>query len=105
MDQQIKFLVIANIIALAAFVLKELLSYFKDSTRENTKAIKELTETCGALAKDIGKLQTQMEYVHKDLTMIPEMKRDLDAAHEAIRELQVRCEMRHSKGSSHHESG
>ena len=85
--------------ALGLVVLKELWALFKDSTKENTKAIKELTESCSSLSRDISRLQIQMEYVHKDLSVIPELKRDIDAAHDAIRELQIK------NGLSHHRRG
>ena len=80
-------LIVANAIGVIFILIKEVWTFFKDSRKENTRAIKDLTKTCNALSHDITKLQVQMEYVHKDLSLIPEMKRDIDAAHVMIREI------------------
>lgn len=96
---EITKLIIANGLAIGFVLIREIWSMFKDDTKENTKAIKELTTTATNLSKDITKLQLQMEYVHRDLSLIPELKRDVDAAHIQLRKLtsQVR-DLQHHRG-------
>jgi hypothetical protein len=77
-------LLIANALAICVVIGKELWAMFKDSTKENTKAINKLTETCQDLSKDIVKLQTQMQFVDRDLSFLPEMRKHIENAHAKI---------------------
>lgn len=71
MDPSIRALIITNIAALAIFMLKEVYGLFKDSTKENTRAIRDLTNS-------LVKLQTQMDNVADDLKAIPELRSDIN---------------------------
>lgn len=62
----------------AGFLVKELFYTFKNSNKEHTKAIQENT-----LA--ITKLEVQLEHMTQKLSELPSIKKDVDAAHEAIR--------------------
>lgn len=67
----------------AAFLLKDIFLSFKNTGKEHTKAIQENT-----LA--ITKLEVQLEHTNHKLSEIPEMKKDIDSAHESIRALRER---------------
>ena len=63
-----------------AFLVKDIFLTFKSNQKEHTKAIQENT-----LA--ITKLEVQLEHTNQKLAEVPSMRKDIDAAHEAIRSL------------------
>lgn len=65
---------------IAGFLVKEVFYTLKNSNKEHTKAIQENT-----LA--ITKLEVQLEHTNQRLAELPTIKKDVDAAHEAIRYL------------------
>ena len=65
---------------LGVFLVKELWSLFKNSYKENTKALQETT-----LA--ITELKVELKHINEKLADMPKMKRDIDVAHELIRQL------------------
>lgn len=65
-----------------AFILKDVFLSFKSNQKEHTKAIQENT-----LA--ITKLEVQLDHTNQKLAEVPSMRKDIDAAHEAIRSLKA----------------
>lgn len=65
-----------------AFILKDVFLSFKSNQKEHTKAIQENT-----LA--ITKLEVQLDHTNQKLAEVPSMRKDIDAAHEAIRSLKT----------------
>lgn len=83
MDNQIKAIIVTNSIAIALILVRELFSVFKDTTRNNTKAVESLN-------KSIVELQVQMEYVHKDLKALPELREKILEMHDKVQSIQIR---------------
>jgi len=78
LGMDIRYLVLSNLIAICVFIGREIYSWFKDSTKENTKALQEVNESLGALRQAVTKLDTQMHYVHRDLAALAERNRQLE---------------------------
>lgn len=68
--------------ALAVFLLKELYQLFRNSYRENTKALQETTIA-------ISELKIELRHINDKLNEIPKLREDLDRAHSDIRELRL----------------
>lgn len=66
--------------ALVLFAIKEIISVFKNSTRENTRMLQEAT-----LA--IVELKVRLEMLSKQLEALPKLTKDIDYAHQAIRQI------------------
>lgn len=69
--------------AVLLMLLKEVFNSFSDKRRDNTKALEENTHA-------VIKLKAELEFVHKALSEIPELRRDIDGAHRKLRGLEAK---------------
>lgn len=66
--------------AVGVILIKEIVSWFKGSTREHIKAIEANTIA-------VVELKVHLKYLSERIDQLPEMRSDLDAAHSAIRQI------------------
>lgn len=67
--------------AAGLFLVKELFQWMKGSTKEHMQLMQQNT-----LA--IVELKVRIEYLSKQLDLLPKLAKDVDQAHKAIREMQ-----------------
>lgn len=69
--------------AVVLVLIKEVFNMLSDKRRDNTRALEENTHA-------VIKLKAELEYVHKALSEIPELRRDIDGAHRKLRGLEAK---------------
>jgi uncharacterized protein (DUF342 family) len=74
---EIEKILFTNLIAVVILLVKEIFSIFKNSTKDNTEALKQLNATCVKLEKEIEKLNLKFEYLSKDLSSIEFIKNEI----------------------------
>lgn len=72
---------------IVAWLAREVLSHFRNTKKDLNKSLKENTTEAMKLQMSITELKIQLKAIEDSTKSIPKMQRDIDIAHERLRQL------------------